>query len=429
MAENEKFEKYKEIKKEIATNYRGYALEKIIALDLIVEVYVKRKFTVKSFFSFIIKHRLPLFFSSLNIEKLNINEPSKTLFSMGIYERKDYYEIWEYAKSHVDNHLSFDFSNENNIKKFNINNIIRAWKMFGKTNRLGLLAKFNLAAKLAFYLNIIDDLEQTAPIAGKYCAFSSVHEHETILTLYFKKKGIPTYGLQHGLYTVFTRDIPFDAILYENFVSDYHLCWGQSTKDEFSGYGINSDSLIVAGYTRNIQRPSAPRKLNKKSCLVLLARFTYHETNMRLFEILKTISEKYKISFHLKLHPSLYMAEYYPYYQTITEENNWILVAQETTVLGLLKEGGFGWSISVNTSAYYEAYIQYLPSLRFNDGTFENMVDVMQDDFSNQKELEERLSQIPFNDTNSLRNYCKKVDEQLDYAIGINIDEYNCLNV
>ena len=122
------------------------------------------------------------------------------------------------------------------------------------------------------------------------------------------------------------------------------------------------------------------------------------------------------------------MNKYFPFYLEKSKKNNWHLVPRETTVFELLSEGEFGWSISVNTSAYYEAYIQYLPCLRYNNGTFENMVDVMKDNFSNLDELEERFSQIPFEKPKEFEEYCKLVDERLDYAIGINTNNYHFLN-
>ncbi|MFW6275550.1 MAG: hypothetical protein ACOC2M_02845, partial [bacterium] len=137
MTDYEKFQNYKKIKKELVSTYRGYPVEKIMALDVIVKVYFKRQFTVKSLMAYILKYQLPLFFSSLNLEQLKFQEPGKTLFSMGVFKRKDFYEIMDYAKSHVKNHLEIDFSKLRYRRKINLRNIFRALKIINKTKRLG----------------------------------------------------------------------------------------------------------------------------------------------------------------------------------------------------------------------------------------------------------------------------------------------------
>lgn len=424
----EKFDIYKEIKNEIKFDYKGYSIEKIIAIDLILRIYIHRNYTLKSIVSFIIKKIVPHYFTTLDLKTLEKNSPSKTLFSMGIFKREDYYEIWESAKSHVKEKTSYDFSEQKSKIHFNIKNIRRAWNIINRTKKLSLLDKFWLAAKLTYYFNFIDDIEKLEPVAGKYCAFSCVHDFETIFTFYFQKKGIPTYNLQHGIFTLFKKSVPLDAILYENFVSDYQLCWGESTKDVLMEYGINANALIVAGYPRKINRPPVPEKLNNNECIVLLARFSYHHSNMKLLSILEKLSEEDDINVHLKLHPSLFSPQFLRYYEEIAEKNRWTIEPDDVTLDKLLKNKMFGWSIAVNTTAYYEAWLEYLPCLRFNDGSFDDMVDVLDDTFKSFDELKRLYQTIPFDNPGGLKSFFDEVNENLDYAIGIDTNKYDILN-
>lgn len=426
---NEKYHKYKRVKNQISYRYKNhYPVEKILGIDLGILIFAKKKFTVKSYLSYIIKHTLPIFFKTLNLNDLKVNEPSKTLFTMGTFKRKDYYEIREDVKSRIKKTASFDFSTQNHTYKLSFKNIYLAWTIINRTKELGLLSRFRLASKMTFYLNVIDDLEKINPVFGKYCAFSSVHDYETLLTSYFQKKKIKTYSLQHGIYSVLHDNITLDMILYENFISDFHLCWGQYTKDEFAKYGIGKDALIVAGYPRKVSRPSIPSGLNKNECLLLLTSYMYHESNIKLLQIIKELISAHEpnLKVNIKIHPNSVREKYE---EIAAEYQNWNIIPQEQTLTELFKSSKFGWAAAINSAAYYESYIYNIPCFRLTDPAFEDSVDINDDKFSNLNELKERLNVVPFEDSEKLKTYFQEINDRLNYAIGINRDEYQVLEV
>ena len=425
---NEVFERYKRVKNQISYNYKGhYPVEKILAIELGVAIYTKRTFTIKSYLSYIIKHIIPFYFRSLNLRDLKKNEPLKTLFSMGTFHRKDYYEIREDVKNRIEQSDSFDFSAQEYKFKFSWKNIQLARMIINKTNELTLLTKFRLASKITYYLNIIDELEKINPVFGKYCAFSSVHNLETLLTSYFQKKNIKTYSLQHGIYSVLHDDITLDMIVYDNFISDFHLCWGQYTKDEFTEYGIDKDSLIVAGYPRKIKKPKVPSQLNKHECLLILTSYMYHESNIKLLQIIKELvsTSEPDLKVNVKIHPNSLREKY----EKIIKDLNWKVVPEDQTLTELFKSSKFGWAVAINSAAYYEAYIYNIPCLRLTDPSFEDSVDINDDKFDNLHKLKEYLDEIPFEDEKKLKNYFDKIHNKLEYAIGINTDKYQVLQV
>lgn len=417
-----RFNKYKKIKEQIRYSYNGYPVEKIVAIDIAVWVFAERKFNIKSYLSYLIKHTLPFFVTSLNLHNLKLNEPTKTLFSMGLFGREDYYEVWEDVKKRVDKKISFDFSKQNYRFRLDIKKILLAWSLIRKVDDIELIGKLWLAAKITYYLNIIDELEKINPVVGKYCSFSSEHDHEALLTRYFQKKNIKTYSLQHGIDFIHRERVELSAILYENFMTDLRLCWGQYTKDEFVEYGVNEHSLMVAGYPRKITRPPLPDKLNKKECLVFLGSYPYHEANMKLIQILEHLNDG--INFDIKLHPRSNRSVY----KKIVERNNWNLIGKKQTLTDLFNSNKYGWTIAVNSSAYYESYLYNIPGLRFNDGSFMDLVDIKNDRFSNLQELKECLSFIPFENPDKIPEYFNEVNKNLDYVIGIDKDEYHILN-
>jgi len=346
---------------------------------------------------------------------------------MGDFNRSDYYEIREDVKNRIKHTVLFDFSAQRYTFKFSWKNIWLAWSIINKTNELEWTKKLKLAAKTAYFLNLIDDLEKANPIVGKYCAFSSVHNYEALLTSYFQKKNIKTYALQHGVYSVLRDNITLDLILYENFMSDFHLCWGQFTKDEFINYGIDKNALLVAGYPRQVVRPQIPIKLNRNKCLLLLTSHIYQESNNKLLNLVKEFEKMsgQKIEVHVKIHPNSDQKKY----ERIIANLNFKIVSNNLTLTDLFKTEKFGWAVAINSAAYYEAFIYNIPCLRYNDSTFEESVNIHDDIFSNIDGLKKCHDKIPFEDSKKLKEYFFTTNQKLNYAIGIDTDEYAVLQV
>ncbi|MDO1512941.1 hypothetical protein Q2T41_09770 [Maribacter confluentis] len=416
MAENKLlFERYRKNKSQLKYNFNGYELDKILAMDLISEIYVNPPLKLKT---------LRYFFLAVDFSSMNSISPFKTLFSIGRYHRDDYYEILNYARSKTPQSVLFDLSKVSPVVRIRVSNIVLACSHIFKNTDLSLKSRLFLACQLTYYLNSINALENKNISIKNYCAFSGVHHLEAIITFYFKKKNIATYSLQHGLYYVFKKHIPLDAILYENFLSDKQLCWGEYSVDEYRNYGIKKESLILAGYPRNLIRKSPPATLNKQKCLVLLARYTYEHSNVELINILKQFSVENDVKISIKLHPTLNWQEY----KALCNILGWELIEEKYTLTNMFQKNNFGWAIAINTAAYYEAYLNYIPCKRFNDGTFEDSLHVFNDTFEDLNQLEEVFKAIPFNHKENLSKYFNQADERLKYILGLGIDNYDIIN-
>lgn len=413
---NKNFLKYKQNKKHLKKRYKGYyQIEKILALDLASKIYFPNKNRLFSIFRI---------FFTYSFKDLNGFSGVNTLFSIGDYNRKDYYEILNYVKSNVHSHYVLDFSQRDYKFSFNLSNTITAFYNVLLKTDIPLKSRFLLAAKVNFYLNVICSLEKVDVNFDKYCAFSSVHPLEAILSYYFQKRHIPTYSLQHGLYFIFEKNILFDSILYENFLSDYHFCWGQYSADELKKYGISENSLLVGGYPRKVERKKIPQTLNKAECILLLARKEFDETNMELLKILETFSKENNINITLKLHPSLSLDKY----TAVAKANKWKIIDMNITLKEIFSSTEYGWSIAINTAAYYEAYLHYIPCLRYNDQSFEDSLGVFADTFYTYGELNQKLEHIPFTNQLKLKEYFIESDRRLEYLIGFNVNNYHKLN-
>ena len=421
---NAKFDKYKRIKDRISYKYRGYPIENIVALDLIVHIYHKRYFTLKTALSFFFKSIIRNYFLSYNLNSLKKCESGVNFFSIGNYGRKDYYEILNFVKSKCDRSFTLDFSTLPKKYTFKLDNIIRAIKIVLNTSELSCYGKLVLASKISHYLNIIDELECFDLKVKSYCAFNSVLNYEALLANYFNKKEILTYTMQHAINPIYKKRIPFDAILYENFNTKYMLCWGSFTKNAYREYGIEEKSLLISGYPRTTKRPKRPSRLNQKECLILLSGYFYHQVNLKVLGMLDEFFKKQNIKVFLKGHPSLVSQNLWCTYKSIAEDKGWFVIPENETLIEAFESKSFGWSISVSSSSYFESFIYYIPCLRFRDKAFEDSVGVLEDSFGDILEFREKFNLIPFSDQEFLPQYFDKIDERLNFILGISSDNY-----
>lgn len=392
----------------------------IISYDLVISVYTGHRLKLKHFI-------LPFLVFDVPISKLQCDK----LFSIGreYGARNDYYEIFSFVKNKNRNYSDIDFNRMSRKFYCSVKNIIKAsklvfWKLGGELDTYTLLYLF---CRLNFLLNCIDKLSQKKKInIRSYVAFSAVHPVECLMTLYFQNLGIRTYTLQHGLYFQFKSHVPIDAILYENMISDFHFCWGEYTKNEFSATGIDPKKLLIGGYPRthngSIEGKSSRHTVQSNSkirFLVLLARQKFDLDNENVLEIIKKIVEKNEnYFFDFKLHPTLDSTKY----KNVLGKNNFDLIPISSTVSSVMEENTYDLTISVNTAAYYESYMNGIPSLRFGSDNFENSISVSDDLFTDFETLEQGIQSV-INSRNS-KEYWDGITKRLKYIIGIGISNY-----
>ncbi|NLR78601.1 hypothetical protein [Chitinophaga eiseniae] len=418
---SEFFDKYIEVKKRLAYTYKSYRLEKVLSVVIAKLVYKISPFNVKQLFKCCFARDF----------RLLAKAKSSILFTIEPFKRKDYYEIWNYVQQKFDNERidSYDLKDTRVVFSFSIRNLLSSTIHILKRGKgLSLSDKLALIAEYCFIRNTIDMLEkQSLPAINKYVAFCGIHYLENLITQYFIKNQIPTYSLQHGVTYVFTKQIPFDAIAYENMTSDYHICWGQYTKDEMHRYGIPEHKLLIGGYPRFIaQKQLNNRQTYTGKVIVFLTRKAFEAANISLLNILKNLNTSYPdISFFIKLHPSLKNETYeniVKYGNGNKDRNHFEILPNHITVSELLESNSFDFAIAINTATYYESYIFQVPCLRFEDGSFDQSVGIADDLFTDLSTLTEHLNRLY--ESNSNEATFDKIDNRLAYAVGFNIDNY-----
>lgn len=112
--------------------------------------------------------------------------------------------------------------------------------------------------------------------------------------------GCNTYTLQHGYYT-FSPD-SINKEVYENFVSDFMLCWGDITKNNLVKIGVDERRLISFGCFKNIIKYEDHWRRNN-SVLVLLNGTHNNESNIFLLSMISDLLLHTNYHILLKQHP------------------------------------------------------------------------------------------------------------------------------
>jgi hypothetical protein len=148
----------------------------------------------------------------------------------------------------------------------------------------------------AFSIRTISLLESKTLDCKQYTAFNSSYLYESFLTFYFRKRNIPTYSLQHGLYFNYLNEIPLDIINYENICAENLICWGNYTLDQIQSTVPKDVKLILGKYPYTIK--FSKNRMKKNTVLVFLPRLIYISETKKLLNILENTGDNYLIRLH-----------------------------------------------------------------------------------------------------------------------------------
>jgi hypothetical protein len=409
---NTLFEKYVKAKDKLTLNYDGYQLEKIIAVELIALIYGKQQFTWRNLINL------------FSTKKITIPQNQSRLYSIGDYNRQDYYNLLSYVRNSDKKESDLiDLSLIKKSRTFNIKNIITSFKHVFKADiKLSFLSKVSLSCSMTYSLNTIELLEKNETNQVEYfCSFCSHLSGEAELDYYFQKRNVHTYTLQHGLWFVFDKP-PIDAIAYDNVIANSLLCWGEYTRDEFIKYGIHKHRLIVAGYPREHEalKPATELAISKLKVLVLFSRKLFHTNNLSLIKLLSQASTDLSLDIHFKLHPSLPLVEY----QQLATQHGFQM-APLGGISELICSEMYDCTISYNSTAYYDSYISNCISLSYQDVQADNSLAVSDDRFSCTQELVSLLQNIK--QKNVDENFWQDTELKLEYILGFGINKYGVI--
>lgn len=317
-----------------------------------------------------------------------------------LINRKDYEDLAESVQK------TFPYSDITCIEKLEkvgyspfgisyIKHLLRAIRIvFTRSIQESFMTKLYLVALLTNIFNQVKFLDKKeCPVnIKKYICFNSAYKEESLLTLYFKKRGIETITLQHGIFCDFKQIIPFDIINKNNLIADKIMCWGQSTIDYLKTKGFEDSRFLLTGNPK--YRDAVIKHIDQsfRKCLVLLGRSVYIPSNDKLLALLQEFNRKYdnRILFYLKKHPFVVDSEHKAF---ASLADNMFFVGREHSVQEVLRSDLVDFTIAVNTTAYYESLALGKISLRWSESENEEFYG-MDDKFYDLKGFEEKIEEF-----------------------------------
>lgn len=290
------------------------------------------------------------------------------------------------------------------------NHFLKALRIvFTRSVNESFMTKLFLVALLTNLFNQVKYLDRVKCPANikNYICFNSAYRGESLLTLYFKKNGVETFTLQHGIFCDFKQLIPFDIINLDNLIADKVMCWGQSTVDYLHSKGFDESRLILAGNSKYKDAEITHVDQSFKKCLVLLGRSVYIPSNDKLLALLLEFNRKHnnQILFYLKKHPFVVDTEHKAF---ASLADNMFFVGREHSVQEVLRSDLVDFTIAVNTTAYYESLALGKVSLRWSESENEEFFG-MDDKFYDLKGLEQRIEAFKDKTESEVRTEMKNV--------------------
>lgn len=291
-----------------------------------------------------------------------------------------------------------------------IRHLLKATKLiFTRSIKESFMTKLFLVGLITKLFNQIHALEKTSCPENikRYICFNAAYKEESLLTLYFKNRGIETISMQHGIFCDFKLIIPFDYINFDNMIADKLLCWGQSTVDYLTSKGIDQSRLILMGNPKYKDLTINHVDQSFTKCLVLLGRAIYIPSNEKLLLLLKEFNKKHnnKILFYIKKHPFLMDVEHKSF---ASISDNMIFLGREHSVQEVLRSDMVNFTIAVNTTAYYESLALGKISLRWSESENEEFIG-MDDKFVNLSEFESKLKEFSEKPETEVRQEMKDI--------------------
>lgn len=208
--------------------------------------------------------------------------------------------------------------------------------------------------------------------------WSDHSQFEKTMVLLAKRRGIPTFVIQHGMLGNILRNGKSVWASQDNkrIYADYYCCWGKITRDWYIKQGIDPSKLVLTGSPRY----DAYFKTTAHTAEdILLATSGIPSNTFSIFSSIKQIEEyekkirsicrtakRFSQRFVVKLHP--YADEGFDIIKAIKEENSDAIIVKNVSIIDALNRSSI--VISTGSSVLLEAMLLNKPTimLRYING-------------------------------------------------------------
>lgn len=300
--------------------------------------------------------------------------------------------------------------------KYRLKAMLRLPMMMKKTRKIDTTWKNRLyaACRMAAYACMTDDLDREfkdVDLRGKkYVAFCAPAYTECLLTLYFKSKGMKTYGLSHGNFGRYKKRIANDVVNGANIVSDVEIVFGETQKEDLiRDFDIDKSRIEVAGNPKYLKKDIETQRKKTNTCLIIGGIWEYDNDLRKLLPMIDRVAKESGMAVELRPHPLSRITE-----EDLKPFDNIKMADRKVTIQTALNSGRYDTAITHNTSAYYECLYYGLKTMRW--GMNENLdFETLDDGFATETELKELMRKPT--DT-------EQAELLLERVYGVGIDRY-----
>ena len=406
------YQQYRDIKRRLHIYYRQINMVDACAIDLIDSIVVHHK---SDWY-----HVCCALMQRIRIAPLReAFEKHKNVFTYGVLHRADHEALSRAIAGSVDDsewiRLEYIYRPYKSISRF-----LRFWFAV-RTLPISFVNRADLAAKMAGYSCVLDDLEKyfgNLSLIGKhYIPFCAPIRHEALMTLYFNAKGVKTFCTFHGNFGRYLQQIANDVVNGENIHTNKILVFGETQKNDLiRDFAIDPQKIIVAGNPKYQYHPIS-LKTTYTSCLILGGIGLYDEDLRELLLVAESIAKKIDISFTLKPHP-LSNIQNDDVWESLTHIR---LIDKEQTIQSLFQSNEYDFAITHNTFSYYECFIYGLKVFRWAKN--ENLdFEGLDDRFVNGEQLLEKIEKASKTPNAVLS---QEAEVLLKNVLGYGLNRYN----
>ena len=132
-----------------------------------------------------------------------------------------------------------------------------------------------------------------------YVSFADMQPIENVLTQFFKKQGVFTSTMQHGLYVDYSASPNINVVNYKNVVADNFLAWGEETKQLIELYKPGTN-VHVLGKTNLNLKPSGE---DSGYFTLIFDQVLFKDFNKKLLAIGYELANLTGYQMNIRIHP------------------------------------------------------------------------------------------------------------------------------
>ena len=231
----------------------------------------------------------------------------------GYYQtRKDCLAFLEKITGAIDDPLPLVGRAGTRFRLSNLFNLFRyiSWSFALRGMKLDKKGRRYLKYRLAFCVNFRRFLEKNAALLDGMRSMMTLNDEnydENIFVQFCRKRGVPTFDLEHGHYNVTERgeDLTRVTNTLENFTSDYYFAWGDYAKRVAIESGVPEEKIVTVGNPKFIGFNDFPEPSREKVFGVVLdgGGTASLDSNRGMLRAADAIAAKYGYKYILKPHP------------------------------------------------------------------------------------------------------------------------------